>query len=133
MGNAASAEATESTMEVPNNMAELPAEVMDIMATRFITSEQSAANSGLSNADYCNNLVGQLSDVIYDSARPAQIVYLSQLRSPPNPESPPDDLSTVEENCQELAKFYTQIAQVYRAIYGAIRPRVVEKGANRLP
>ena len=130
MGNAASAEATESTMEVPNNMAELPAEVMDIMATRFITSEQSAANSGLSNADYCNNLVGQLSDVIYDSTRPAQIVYLSQLRSPPNPESPPDTLSTVEENCQELAKFYTQIAQVYRAIYGAIRPRVVEKGGK---
>jgi hypothetical protein len=126
MGNVSSTKSEEPKTKASNNKRDLPAEVVDIMATRFITSEQSAENHKLSDADYCNNLVGQLSNIIYDSATPAQIVYLSQLRNPSESESASGSLS-VEDNCQEIAKFYTQIAQVYRAIYGAIKPRVIDK------
>ena len=67
MGNATSKSAEVAPdITVPDTMSEQPAGIIDIMATYFITSQQSKDNN-LSDANYCNNLVEWLSNIIHDS------------------------------------------------------------------
>ena len=116
MGNATSKSAEVAPdITVPDTMSEQPAGVIDIMATYFITSQQSKDNN-LSDANYCNNLVEWLSNIIHDGTTSAQIMVISANKFPSS------EPGTKRIDCEKLAKYYIRIAQVYNAILGAIQP-----------
>jgi len=116
MGNVTSKSAEGAPeITVPDTMSEHPAGVIDIMATHFITSQQSKDNN-LTDANYCNNLVEWLSNIIHEGTTSAQIMVLSANKFPSS------EPGTKMVDCQKLAKYYVQIAQVYNAILGAIQP-----------
>jgi len=130
-----------NTQEDEKLKAKTSAELLDYLASNYITSASFKSLKKLNKKEYCDKMIVLTSDILNKYFNTVDISYISnRIKSGTNTETdnkndkvyvlPTDDLSQInkadekEKVCTDIAKFYITIAHVFAAIMTTMNPMV---------